>query len=496
MAGQPVGSVWLQQYFNLTAHRITHRSFIGQRGKIELALNGDIEHTFGPKYAPHINSSLSHIEFAIKYDDLNLDFLKAVFEKIEVEEITAYISLALTGKYSRKIGYLYEWLTNKKVDLPTPVSGNYTDLLEKDLYVTGKTTKNARWRINDNLLGTREFCPIVRKTREINEALKIDLKAQIEKLKKEHSPEIFHRAAQYLYRKETKSSYEIESENPSPDRVNRFITILSKAGVQPGMELLDEKNLTALQNAIVDKRFAAPRFRDFQNYIGQASLQYGEIFHYICPPPKYVGSLMNGLKNIEEKSTGTNAIIRAAIIAFGFVFIHPFEDGNGRLHRFLIHDVLARDEIVQPGLIIPVSAHMINHMREYDQALENFSNPLMQRIQYSNSANGEVRVSNPQQVEGYFRYPDLTYQSVYLAQTITTTISQDMTEELNFLEHYDELKKDIQNLIDMPDKDINNIIMFLHQNKGTFPNRRKSNFPKLTDSEFLSMELYYKEIFS
>ncbi|HZY36374.1 MAG TPA: Fic family protein [Mucilaginibacter sp.] len=496
MASEPAGSLWLQRHFNLEEYRLTHKSFIGQREKIELSINGDTEQTYGPKYAPRTISPLQHIEFSIKYDDLSLDFLKAVFDRIAIDEVTAYVAAALTGKYARKIGYLYEWLTNKKIELPAPVSGNYADLLEEDRYVTGKVIKNSRWRINDNFLGTREFCPIVRKTQEMDGVLQVDLKAQIEKLKQDHSPDIFHRATKYLYRKETKSSYEIESENPSPDRINRFIAILTTAGASPVAELLDEKNLTGLQNAIVDKRFAAPRFRDFQNYIGQSSLQYGEIFHYICPPPRYVNSLMNGLKSTEEKSTGSDAIIRAAIIAFGFVFVHPFEDGNGRLHRFLIHDILTRDGIVQPGMIIPVSAHMINHMSEYDSALENFSKPLMQRVRYTSSANGKVKVTNAPEIESCFRYPDLTNQSIYLAQTVAATISQDMTEELNFLERYDEMKKDIQRLVDMPDRDIDHIILFLHQNKGAFPNRRKNNFPKLTDGEFLAMEDIYRHVFT
>ena len=35
-------------------------------------------------------------------------------------------------------------------------------------------------------------------------------------------------------------------------------------------------------------------------------------------------------------------MVAAAAVAFGFVYIHPFEDGNGRLHRWRIHHVLAR----------------------------------------------------------------------------------------------------------------------------------------------------------
>jgi Fic family protein len=72
---------------------------------------------------------------------------------------------------------------------------------------------------------------------------------------------------------------------------------------------------------------------------------------------------------LEEKSTGAPQIVRAAIIAFGFVFIHPFIDGNGRIHRFLIHEMLSRDGIAEQGLVIPVSTHMLQHISEYDMAL-------------------------------------------------------------------------------------------------------------------------------
>ena len=48
--------------------------------------------------------------------------------------------------------------------------------------------------------------------------------------------------------------------------------------------------------------------------------------------------------------------MRSAMLAFGFVTIHPLADGNGRVHRFLINDVLRRDGVVQEPVIVPVSA--------------------------------------------------------------------------------------------------------------------------------------------
>jgi Fic family protein len=204
---------------------------------------------------------------------------------------------------------------------------------------------------------------------------------------------------------------------------------------------------------------------------------------------------MEGLCSVAGKSAEAGAIIRAALLAFGFVFIHPFEDGNGRLHRFMIHDVLVHDGVVPEGVIIPVSAHMLKNIRLYDQILENYSKPLMQRVKYSLSDNGEAIIENPLEVEGYYRYPDLTAQAIYLAETIDATLKEDMPEELLFLMRYDEAKKEIQDIVDMPDRDINLMLIFLHQNKGVFPKRRRDQFSKLNDEEILKMQEVYKKIY-
>ena len=208
-----------------------------------------------------------------------------------------------------------------------------------------------------------------------------------------------------------------------------------------------------------------------------------------------VNTLMDGLKQAAEKTSGVDSIIKAALFAFGFVFIHPFEDGNGRLHRFMIHDILVHDGLVPQGLIIPVSAHMLNNINEYDQILETYSKPLMQRINYSLSETGEVTINNADEVAGYYRYPDLTPQAIYLAETIHATLKEDMPAELLFLLRYDEAKREIQKIVDMPDKDINWMLIFLHQNKGIFPKRRRAEFAKLTDGEISVMQEAYRKVY-
>lgn len=82
MAITAVGALWLRDYFDLGDHQITHKSYIGTREHIELAANGDVIHVFGPKYAPDAESPAAHLEFALKYDDLNLDFYRAYSKKL------------------------------------------------------------------------------------------------------------------------------------------------------------------------------------------------------------------------------------------------------------------------------------------------------------------------------------------------------------------------------------------------------------------------------
>lgn len=492
---RPVGSQWLKEHYHLSRHTIAHCSYVGDNESLELTSKGNIKQVYGIKYSPKEDIPLMHLEFSLKYDTPNLDFIKAVLIKISINDIIVFIENSPYGKYARKIGFLYEFLIGTELKLTKKISGNYIDLLEDEEYITSSGVKNKRWRINDNLLGTHAFCPIVRKTNELNNLLAQNISQKIEQLKDNFSPEIFRRASNYLYRKETRSSYEIEKETPSPDRMEKFIALLMQAGTEQPDQLLDEHRLVQLQNAIVDKRFAAAGFRDFQNYIGQSLPGGHDMIHYICPPPTILLSLMQGLKETALKAAGINPEIKAAILAFGFVFIHPFEDGNGRLHRFLIHDILVRDGIVPQGLIIPVSAHMLNHIKDYDLILEVYSKPLMQFITYEKNADGGVVITNPEETESYFRYPDLTDHCIYLTQTIHATIKEDMPEELIFIQRYDEVKKELQRIVDMPDKELDLMIMFLHQNKGVFPKRRREQFIKLIDEEISRMQLAFRKVF-
>ncbi|NCP82863.1 MAG: hypothetical protein CO065_04580 [Comamonadaceae bacterium CG_4_9_14_0_8_um_filter_57_21] len=58
---------------------------------------------------------------------------------------------------------------------------------------------------------------------------------------------------------------------------------------------------------------------------------------------------------------GIDPLVRGTLVSFGFVFAHPFMDGNGRLSRFLFHKVVCGHGQLPNGLVLPVSVAMKRH---------------------------------------------------------------------------------------------------------------------------------------
>ncbi|MFH1934664.1 MAG: Fic family protein [Pseudomonadota bacterium] len=464
-----------------------HKSLVTASGIHRINSSGAvIEEVYPSKYWPG-DTLGDHLEFALKYDGTNLAILASLFQKAPEEDLLKYVRSKPTGKYARRLWFVYEFLTGKMLPLDDLKRGNYIDLLEADEYYTLTSARQIRrQRVNDNLLGNSRFCPTVRSTDILRNFETADLPKRCRQVMAGYFPELLKRALGYLYTKETKSSFEIEHIRPTTTRTERFVAMLQLAEQE---DFCRKTQLIEVQNRIVDARFRDSDYQLRQNYVGETVAWQKEKIHFACPKPEDLADLMEGLTAAHERMNtgGVSAVIQAAAIAYGFVFLHPFEDGNGRIHRFLIHNILARRGFTPEGVMFPISASMLKNPANYDASLEAFSRQLMPLLEYSLDEDSRMTVHNDTAI--WYRYIDMTPQAEALFRFIEQTIDTELTSELAFLANYDKTKKAIQEIADMPDRQIDLFIRFCLQNNGRLSARKRaSHFVFLLDEEVDQME--------
>lgn len=493
---ESIGYKALVDQYNLCVIPHFRWSYIIQKGSRRALLDQSPHiYLYDQGYAldnPH--HDFEQLTFALKHEGLNLEIITAFFGHISADQVTAHVQNHPTGKYERMIWYLYESITEQRLPLPNLEKGSYIDLLDDELYYTNKPIQQPRQRINDNLLGNFSFCPFVRKTDLLKSIQAQQLHLVVREMLKEYDPTVIERAGNFLYAQETMSSYQIERERPSKQRLARFIQLIKKS---ENISILTKQTLIELQNNIVEDRFTNREYRTTQNYVGQSKDWYQQIIHFISPRPEDVAELMDGLlQSLNRMLTSAQSpFAAAAAIAFGFVFIHPFDDGNGRLHRFLVHYILHRLGFTPPGIVFPISATILLDMHSYSQALEHFSKPLIGLItDYDLNEQGEIIVH--QKTDHFYRFIDYTTQTEFLAQCIEKTIKTDFKDELSYLAHYDQAKEALQEIVDMPDRLINLFITVTSKNKGILSHNKRTNyFAMLTDDEIRQMETVIQQLF-
>jgi len=411
---------------------------------------------------------------------------------LDLSLVTHYILSAPSGKYNRKIWFLYEFLLQKRLPIENIGRGPYVQLADPKMYYCPVGKRSPRHRVIDNLLGSAAFCPLVRRSSRMAQFEKQHLGVVVDKIINQYDESVLSRAMRYLYTKETIASWEIEREKPDKARLARFIALLERESrmVEPSKQML-----LAIQREIVDARFYLADYRTFQNHVGEEAVP-GEVYvHYIPPKPEDLPILMEGLLMCADRMLASqmHAVLAAAILAFGFVYMHPFEDGNGRLHRFLIHYTLSKLGFAPPNLVFPISAVMLREHKLYDRALESFSKPLLKLLRdYDiNDDTGEMTVN--QSTVDYYRFLDFTPIAEFLFWCVERTIQVDFKAELNFLTQYDFIKKSIKERLDLPDRRIDLFIKCVRQNNGTLSeHKRESYFSMLTLIEIADLESIIK----
>lgn len=448
---------------------------------------------YTPRHAP--NASLEgHLVFALKYEGLDLTVLKRLFQATGHDPIEALVRSKPTSAYARRIWFLYEWLLDQALDLPDLRMGNYIDAIDDRLQYSGASHTSPRHRVRNNMPGTPAFCPLVRRTTRLDAFIEAELNERARDVIAQISPGVLARTAAFLLLKDSKSSFDIEGEVAAHSRIQRWGRAISQAGQHP----LSQDELLRLQRIVMgDARFTRLGVRNKGGFVGDHDRDSRlPLPVHISAKHQDLAALMIGLIAFDhDHAGGMDPVIAAAVTAFGFVYIHPFADGNGRLHRYIIHHVLTARGFNPTGMIFPISSAILERLDAYKKVLESYSERLLPLVEWRPTPDMNVEVLND--TVDFYRYFDATPHAEFLYQCVEKTIAQDLPEEALFLERYDGFKGVVEQRIEMPDHKINLLFKFLNQNDGALSKRgRENEFEALTPDEVTFVEQAYINAFA
>lgn len=454
-------------------------------------------------YLPQDHGGLSrmealfnHLVFALKYEGVDLLLFSKLHAQLSSEELLALVNIEPTGQYARRIWFLLEWVSGSPIEGKSNISKkSYVPVLDEKLQFGVSGVKSVRHLVWNNLPGSSKFCALIRKTAKLENHLSknyIELnRQQIAGIRKD----IIQRASAFLLLKDSKASFSIEGESPKGKRAARWGTAIGQAGLHD----LSREELVRLQRLVIENtRFVDMGFRKKGGFVGEHDPATGEpLPAHISARHEDVETLIDGLLDASQlliKDAGIHAVLAAAMIAFGFVFIHPFEDGNGRVHRYLIHHMLAKKAFTDQGIIFPVSSSILNHIHDYQKVLEVYSKPLLDWIEWEETADHNLQVTND--TLDYYRFFDASPQAEFLFDCVEDTIRNIVSQEITFLARYDAFKIYMDAAFEMPDKLVAALVRFLEQNQGVLSKRaREKEFAMLTATEIRQIEAAYASIF-
>lgn len=434
-----------------------------------------------------------HLSFALRNENLDLLVLKRIFDAAPPDTVATFVRSAPTGTHNRRAWFLYEFMTGRTLDIEDSPEVSFTDLLDNRVYFTAAPSPSRRHKVRDNLLGNRDFCAIIRKTQKLTDFGARSLGTKANEIIGHTGANVVARAASFLLLADSRASFEIEGEKPPRGRLERW----GRAVVQAGKNKLTLDEIVRLHTVLIeDTRFTKAGLRPDGIFLGERDHEGDPLPEFIGARPEDLQALMQGLiaANERMREGDLDAVLQAAVTAFGFVYIHPFQDGNGRLHRCLIHHVLAERKFTPPGMVFPVSPVMLDRIETYRDTLRAHSGPLMDYVDWRPTPKHNVKVQND--TADLYRYFDCTEAAEFLYGCVEHAIEEDLPREIDFLRRNDEAMRRVMNMVEMPDRIAENLIRYIRLNEGRLGRkRREGEFERLTDDEVASIEAIVREAF-
>lgn len=148
-----------------------------------------------------------------------------------------------------------------------------------------------------------------------------------------------------------------------------------RAVLEAGKRPLNQTEIYRLHRLLIgDDRFTPVGYREEIAFLGERDHNHEPLPEFIGARHEELFELMTGLNECNNRMRITDPedvdpVLQAACIVFGFVYIHPLADGNGRLHRCLIHHVLAERKFTPKGMVFSVSSVMLDQIDDYQTTL-------------------------------------------------------------------------------------------------------------------------------
>jgi hypothetical protein len=485
------GWAWLVQSFGVRAP-VRRPSAVSDQ-HVKASSREAVDWTiFDKRYWPG-DSFGDHLGFALRHENVDLLVLKRIFDAVPQDIVVAFVRSAPTGAPNRRVWFLYELMTGRTLDVEDAADAGFTDLLDGRLYFTAPPIPSRRHKVRDNLLGNRDFCPVIRKTRKLTDFGARALATKAHEIIGHTGANVVARAASFLLLADSRASFEIEGEKPPRGRLERW----GRAVLQAGKNKLTLDEIVRLHTVLIeDTRFTRASLRLDGVFLGERDHEGDPLPEFIGARPNDLQTLMQGLiaANERMREGELDSVLQAAATAFGFVYIHPFQDGNGRLHRCLIHHVLAERKFTPPGMVFPVSPVMLDRIDIYRDTLRAHSGPLMDYIEWRPTPARNVEVQND--TSDLYRYFDCTEAAEFLYGCVEHSIDKDLPREIDFLRRNDEAMRRVMNTVEMPDRMAENLVRFIRLNENKLGRkRREGEFEKLTDDEVASIEDIVRDTF-
>lgn len=478
---RPVGYAFLAGLDGVTALPPVRRSFVGPVTSLDTAPEG--KQWVPASVAPTGNDLLAHVLFALKHEGVDLQILAQTLPRVPREQLEQAIEAKPGGIYLRKAGYLWELFTGQRVCERPRVTGARAALFDPDRYVVGPSRYDVRWRIDFNGLGTPRYCATVERTPAIGRYLSANILSRASEFLESIPRDVLDRAMSWAYLEEMRLSFAIENESPGQGKANAFVGLLRKAHER--RDLSEDYLVDLHAGTITNPLLAEFSFRTEQNWLSGGAYSSGVHITYVPPPPELARELMDELMAFANGDPGpVDPIVMASVLSFGFVYIHPFMDGNGRLSRFLFHHALCRSGQLPVGAVLPVSAAIAKHLPAYAEALKSYSRPMRERWQ--------AELLDPEQPHltfngdpSMYRYWNATPAVEFGFEMAASALEAQLTAEVAWLQRYDRIAGAVNARYDVRGTDLAVLIRAcLTQGDRISKNRRKQYADRVPEEVF------------